>query len=186
MGRPEKAKMRKLTGTPHSLFPVGTEGGRLRSFQSALKAGTDTADFALFYCAQCQRREIGRTCIICNQHTQPHYHCKTYGIINKQCAHDPLTYANIAFDINEYYNATLKRLGLRNAPPLVKGVRGVSNKDHYPEPLAKGILRAVHHIYVNKDGTTRYDMTEMAITHFKPKEIGTSIEQLKELGYITD
>ncbi|HZX12515.1 MAG TPA: DNA polymerase II large subunit [Candidatus Nanoarchaeia archaeon] len=186
MGRPEKAKMRKLTGTPHSLFPVGTEGGRLRSFQSALKAGTVTADFALFYCAQCQRREIGRTCIICNQPTQPHYHCKTCGIINKQCAHDPLTYANIAFDINEYYNATLKRLGLRNAPPLVKGVRGVSNKDHYPEPLAKGILRAAHNIYVNKDGTTRYDMTEMAITHFKPKEIGTSIEQLKELGYITD
>ena len=31
MGRPEKAKMRQLTGSPHTLFPVGEEGGRLRS-----------------------------------------------------------------------------------------------------------------------------------------------------------
>src|SRR3989338_1204271 len=31
MGRPEKAKMRKLTGSPHVLFPIGDEGGRLRS-----------------------------------------------------------------------------------------------------------------------------------------------------------
>jgi len=28
MGRPEKAKMRKLTGSPHMLFPVGEEGGQ--------------------------------------------------------------------------------------------------------------------------------------------------------------
>src|SRR3989344_4357368 len=30
MGRPEKAKLRKLTGSPHVLFPVGEEGGKLR------------------------------------------------------------------------------------------------------------------------------------------------------------
>ena len=41
-------------------------------------------------------------------------------------------------------------------------------------------------IYVNKDGTTRYDMTEMSLTHFKPKEIGTDIEILKKLGYTHD
>ncbi|MFH1421490.1 MAG: DNA polymerase II large subunit, partial [Planctomycetota bacterium] len=32
MGRPEKSKLRKMKGSPHALFPVGTEGGRLRSF----------------------------------------------------------------------------------------------------------------------------------------------------------
>jgi len=36
MGRPEKAKMRKLQGSPQVLFPVGEEGGRLKSFQSSL------------------------------------------------------------------------------------------------------------------------------------------------------
>jgi len=44
----------------------------------------------------------------------------------------------------------------------------------------------VHDIYVNKDGTTRYDMTQLPITHFKPAEVRTSIERLKALGYTTD
>jgi DNA polymerase II large subunit len=39
MGRPEKAKIRKLTGSPHNLFPVGKEGDRLRSFQAAMETG---------------------------------------------------------------------------------------------------------------------------------------------------
>ncbi|MCK4522320.1 MAG: hypothetical protein KAU20_07145, partial [Nanoarchaeota archaeon] len=39
MGRPEKAKVRQLTGSPHVLFPIGDEGGRLRCFQSALDVG---------------------------------------------------------------------------------------------------------------------------------------------------
>ena len=69
---------------------------------------------------------------------------------------------------------------------MIKGVRGTSNKDHIPEHIAKGILRAKHGIYVNKDGTTRYDMTQLAITHFKPKEAQVTIEKLKELGYEKD
>ena len=75
---------------------------------------------------------------------------------------------------------------MKSYPDLIKGVRGTSNKDHLPEHLIKGILRAKHDVCVNKDGTTRYDMTQMAITHFKPIEIGTSLEKLKELGYKKD
>jgi DNA polymerase II large subunit len=39
---------------------------------------------------------------------------------------------------------------------------------------------------VNKDGTIRMDATELPIVSFKPKEIGTSIEKLRELGYNED
>src|SRR3989344_2277824 len=39
MGRPEKAKLRKLTGSPNVLFPVGDEGGRLRSVNEAARVG---------------------------------------------------------------------------------------------------------------------------------------------------
>ncbi|HII88644.1 TPA: hypothetical protein HA253_03550, partial [Candidatus Woesearchaeota archaeon] len=70
--------------------------------------------------------------------------------------------------IAEYFQAALKKTGLTSYPDLIKGVRGTSNKDHIPENLVKGILRAKHDIYVNKDGTTRYDMSEIPITHFKP------------------
>jgi len=89
-------------------------------------------------------------------------------------------------DIKHYFNAVLKKLKTRTYPDLIKGVRGTSNKDHTPEHLIKGILRAKHNVYVNKDGTTRFDMTQLPLTHFKPKEIGTSIEKLKELGYSKD
>ncbi|MEK6869144.1 MAG: hypothetical protein AABX74_02870, partial [Nanoarchaeota archaeon] len=49
MGRPEKAKMRKLTGSPHVLFPIGEEGGRLRSFQDTFASNKITAEFPIFY-----------------------------------------------------------------------------------------------------------------------------------------
>jgi DNA polymerase II large subunit (EC 2.7.7.7) len=60
------------------------------------------------------------------------------------------------------------------------------SKYKIPEPLEKGILRAKHDIYVFKDGTIRYDMTDLPITHFNSKEIGTPINKLKDLGYDKD
>ena len=97
-----------------------------------------------------------------------------------------LPYSNYEINIIEYIENAKKLLGLSEIPDLVKGVRGTSNKDHIPEHLAKGVLRAMHNLCVNKDGTIRYDMTELAITHFRPLDIGTSIKKLKELGYILD
>ena len=81
-----------------------------------------------------------------------------------------------------------KKLGMsgKDIPHLIKGVRGTSNKNHSMENLAKGILRAKHNLSVNKDGTVRYDATELPVTHFKPKEIGVSSKRLKEMGYEKD
>ncbi len=68
----------------------------------------------------------------------------------------------------------------------LKGVKRMMNKTKTPEAMEKGILRAKHDIYVFKDGTTRYDMTDLPVTHFKPKEIGLSVERAVELGYTHD
>ncbi|MBI4738803.1 hypothetical protein HY772_04540, partial [Candidatus Woesearchaeota archaeon] len=67
MGRPEKAKQRELTGSPHTLFPVGDEGGRLRSFQAALEIGTVHSDIALFYCKKCNAETPFGVCDRCDQ-----------------------------------------------------------------------------------------------------------------------
>jgi DNA polymerase II large subunit len=67
MGRPEKAKLRKLTGSPNVLFPVGTEGGRLRSVNEAVKVGSVKGDFPFFYCEKCQRESIWGVCEICGE-----------------------------------------------------------------------------------------------------------------------
>jgi DNA polymerase II large subunit len=41
-------------------------------------------------------------------------------------------------------------------------------------------------VNVNKDGTVRYDATEAPLLYFKPKEIFTDIDTLKNLGYTHD
>ncbi|MBD3309785.1 DNA polymerase II large subunit, partial [Candidatus Woesearchaeota archaeon] len=127
-------------------------------------------------------------CEHCGRETTKLHYCKSCGLAEKdQCSHgDAFPYRKKEIDIREIFSAALKTLNMRNYPDLIKGVRGTSNKDHTPENLAKGILRAKHDIFVNKDGTTRYDVTEMPLTHFRPNEIGTSVEKLRELGYDHD
>ncbi|RMF06517.1 DNA polymerase II large subunit [Candidatus Woesearchaeota archaeon] len=186
MGRPEKAKMRKLTGSPHVLFPVGEEGGRLRSFNAAIETKKVTADFSVFFCSSCKKETVYSVCESCGKRTKPLYFCSQCGTLEKPCSHNPVRYKNMSIDLNHYFESAIKKLSLKVYPDLIKGVRGTSNKDHIPEHLVKGILRAMHDIYVNKDGTTRYDMTELPMTHFKPSEIGTSVEKLRELGYTHD
>ncbi|MBU0929441.1 MAG: DNA polymerase II large subunit, partial [Nanoarchaeota archaeon] len=194
MGRPEKAKMRKMIGSPHVLFPVGEEGGKLRCFQSSCKDGNVNAEFSIFYCEKCNKKTIYPRCEDCDSETKELWFCNTCGELKEKCskkdsddkAHKCVRYLKINLKINDYMDKALKRLKIQDIPPLIKGVRGTSNRNHFPENLAKGILRAAHNIYINKDGTIRYDMTETPITHFKPKEIGTSIEKLHELGYEKD
>ncbi|MBD3304706.1 DNA polymerase II large subunit [Candidatus Woesearchaeota archaeon] len=190
MGRPEKAKMRKMTGSPHGLFPVGKQGGKFRCFQSALDAGKINSDLPVYYCAKCKKETILLICEECERKTKRRYYCKEC----KQWQFEPeckthgenIGYKRQDIDIKKYFNYCLKKLGMRTYPDLIKGVRGTSNRDHTPEHLAKAILRAKHDIFVNKDGTVRYDMTQMPITHFKPAEIATPVAKLKELGYDKD
>src|SRR3990170_3235376 len=55
-----------------------------------------------------------------------------------------------------------------------------------PEALEKGLLRAKHGLHVFKDGTTRFDMTNLVLTHFRPAEIGLDLERARALGYERD
>ena len=82
----------------------------------------------------------------------------------------------------ENYEDLLSKFGLLK-DQTVKGVRGLSNPTKVPEVLEKGLLRSRHKVFVYKDGTVRFDITNATLTHFKPSEIRTSIEKLKELGY---
>ncbi|MBI5871622.1 DNA polymerase II large subunit [archaeon] len=188
MGRPEKSKIRKMQGSPHALFPVGKEGGKMRSFQSALAASKVTAEFPIFFCELCNKKTIYSVCELCNKKTTKLYFCRQCNEDKPDCIMHGKgqPYKLQTIDIKHYYNSALARLGIRNSQELVKGVRGLSSAGHIPENLAKAILRAKYKIYVNKDGTVRYDMTEMPITHFKQREIGTPIEKLLTMGYTKD
>ena len=189
MGRPEKAKMRKLTGSPQILFPVGNEGGRMRSVQAALTAGKIKSQFAFHFCTTCNRETVYFTCEKCDNRTiQKHFchFCKKETDKEECCGRKTGRYKNFELDIHAYFQDALKRLDIHSYTELIKGVKGTNSEDHIVEHLSKGILRAKYGLYVNKDGTIRYDMSEMPLTHFKPKEVAASVEKIKKLGYNKD
>ncbi len=191
MGRPEKAKLRKLIGSPNVLFPVGKEGGRLRSVNVAVENGKVRSTFSLFKCDACNKETIYPLCENCNSKTKHIFYCyECKSVSEKNCEiHDraqPFMNSNI--DIKHYFDKAVERLKIPrgNIPVLIKGVRGMSNSEYRVEPLEKGILRAMHGLQVNKDGTIRFDATELPLTAFKPKEVSVSIEKLIEFGYDKD
>jgi DNA polymerase II large subunit len=191
MGRPEKAKLRKLIGSPNILFPVGSEGGRLRSVQTACDVGKVRSSFPIFYCETCKQETIYPVCENCHSPTKKLFYCpecnKTSTEVCKE--HDKVvSYRTFDLDIKHYFDKAVSNLGfsVNEIPPLIKGVRGTSSDGHNMENMAKGILRTIYGLQVNKDGTIRFDATELPITSFKPKEVSVSVDKLKEIGYDKD
>ncbi len=191
MGRPEKAKLRKLTGSPNVLFPVGRAGGRLRSVQEACEVGRVRSAFPIYFCEKCQKEIIYPKCESCGSKTRKKYF---YFKNNEKSFEESVegakgvSYYNQDLDISGYFENAVKKIGIKKEeiPVLIKGIRGTSSKNHFAENLVKGILRAKYGLQVNKDGTIRLDATELPLTYFKPKEISASIEKLIELGYDKD
>jgi len=192
MGRPEKAKLRKLTGSPNVLFPVGNEGGRLRSLQVACEVGKVYSAFPLNYCERCDKDTVYSKCEDCGSKTKPVYYnpkTKERSFSNNfEEGQRILRYSNRNLDINHYCESALSILNMKKleAPVLIKGIRGMSSESKEPENLVKGILRAKYGLQVNKDGTIRVDGTELPVVYFKPKEISVSVEKLREIGYDED
>src|SRR5207253_7789572 len=167
MARPEKAAPRKMQPAPHSLFPIGHEGGAQRLLLEAASKETIEAEVGLRICSSCGKRWFLPKCS-CGGHTLSR--------------NGP---ARQHIPIAEVLRTALDRVG-EPKPPDIKAVQGMISKTKTPEPLEKGILRAKHDIYVFKDGTTRFDMTNLPLTHFTPKEAGISVEAARRLGYTKD
>ncbi len=191
MGRPEKAKLRKLIGSPNVLFPIGKEGGRLRSVQAACEEGKVRSSFPIFFCEECNKQTIYSLCEDCGKETKKLYYCSECDKATLEgCKeHDKFQqYQTFELDINHYFKDAVSKLHLEKSdiPPLIKGIRGTSSANHNLENLQKGIIRTKHGLQVNKDGTIRFDATELPIVSFKPKEIFVSVEKIRSLGYDKD
>jgi DNA polymerase II large subunit len=182
MGRPEKGKHRRMSSSPNGLFPVGEQGGRLRSFQSCLETGYIRADCAAYKDANNQLTPFPKT----NNKKNEKVYVTYEGNVTTKETPQAQTHCTIQIPFKEVFEECKKILDMQVVPDLIKGVLGMVNQDKYIEHPTKAILRAHHNIFVNKDGTIRYDASEIPITHFKPKEIRTSIEKLKQLGYTHD
>ncbi|MHA1410361.1 MAG: DNA polymerase II large subunit, partial [Candidatus Odinarchaeia archaeon] len=190
MGRPEKAKPRAMSPPVHSLFPIGLTGGPRRSILKAQETKVISVEAANVKCPNCGYKGFESICPNCKTETTIIYTCPNCNIETTEktcpnCKTETKPYTNKTINIQELYQKATKQLGINNNQD-VKCVIGMMSKNKYPEPLEKGILRAKHGLYVYKDGTIRFDMTDSPLTHFKPKEVKAPLEKLKKLGYTHD
>jgi len=170
VGRPEKAYHRAMQPNVHGLFPVGEAGGPTRSIpEAARRSARDGVrlDLGIRQCPACAQLSVWTRCA-CGAHTSPTGEVATHAV-----------------PVASLWDAAVARLHV--APvPVVKGVKGLLSPGKVPEPVEKGILRASHRISVYQDGTARFDLTNLPLTHFRPSEIGTDLATLRRLGYETD
>lgn len=195
MGRPEKAKERKMSPPVHVLFPIGMSGGSTRSIIKASQKNFIEVESVNKRCPKCNTKTHLTKCPDCESVTKmymscSHQTCSYEGssIVSEKCPEcgSPLrVYSKKKVNLKEDLSLALLNIGYE-LPKEVKGVQGMSSEYKIPEPIEKGILRASNEIYVFKDGTCRYDATDAPLTHFIPKEANVRIEKLKELGYTKD
>lgn len=170
VGRPEKARLRKMSPNVHGLFPVGEAGGAQRSVPAAARVTMREGVPVLLgvrTCPACGRSTVWLRCG-CGAHTEP----------SGEVAPQALPVARLWAD-------AVGHLRLAR-PPEMKGVKGLTSPGKVPETLEKGILRAAHGIAVYQDGTARFDLTDLPLTHFRPREVGLAIERAHALGYERD
>ena len=193
MGRPEKAKLRKIPGSPNSLFLVGKSGGRMKTMQAAYEAGTVKGNFPLFYCDNCGQETIFNRCEVCDKKTRQRYYFRDVKekadekkVPFSELEGQPYYFREINF--RHYFDSARAKINFikTDVPDVVKGIEKNSSGDNINERIEKGLIRAKHGLQVFRDGTVRMDGTELPVTAFRPKEIGASVEKLYELGYTTD
>jgi DNA polymerase II large subunit len=190
MGRPEKAKRREMRPLVHVLFPVSLAGGSHRDLTEAAKKGPVFLEVARRKCPSCKTFTFKVKCADCGCETIPEKSCPRCGRSLKDdscptCKAHAVQYQRQAFNFRELLDSTCSSLGV-SRPKLLKGVKGLTNEDKTPEIVEKGVLRAKHDLSVYKDGTIRFDATNAPLTHFKPAEVGVSVEKLRQLGYSHD
>ncbi|KUH33131.1 DNA polymerase II large subunit, partial [Thermococcus celericrescens] len=198
MGRPEKAKERKMKPPVQVLFPIGLAGGSSRDIKKAAEEGKVTSvEIAFFRCPECGHTGPEHICPRCGTRKELLWHCAKCNVDYSQseaenfdfrcpkCGTELKPYARRTIKPSELLRTAMENVKVYGIDKL-KGVQGMTSGYKMAEPLEKGLLRAKNDVYVFKDGTIRFDATDAPITHFKPKEIGTSVEKLRELGYTHD
>ncbi|WP_297535214.1 DNA-directed DNA polymerase II large subunit [Thermococcus sp.] len=198
MGRPEKAKERKMKPPVQVLFPIGLAGGPSRDIKKAAEEGkTAKVEIAFFKCPKCGHTGPEHLCPVCGTRKELLWHCpkcnvdypeseaKEFGFRCPRCDVELKPYAQREIKPSELLKRAMDNVKVYGIDRL-KGVKGMTSGYKMAEPLEKGLLRVKNDVYVFKDGTIRFDATDAPITHFKPKEIGVSVEKLRELGYTHD
>ena len=185
MGRPEKSGAREMSPLVHSLFPIGDNGGPQRLVSEASKKGSIRIVVGPRICQECGKESPHVTCHHRPDPDEP-MECggKTVGAPRRKRGRRKGE--RTAVNLGSIIEAKRRKLGLDRIPKKIKAVKGLVSEEQSPEQLEKGILRGLHEVSVFRDGTSRFDMSDVPVTHFRPSEIKTSWKRLVELGYTHD
>ncbi|MFW5949808.1 MAG: DNA polymerase II large subunit [archaeon] len=205
MGRPEKSEERELSPAVHTLFPIGEAGGNQRDVAKAAghaDAMNDTPgevelEVGRRRCVDCASETYRPRCPDCGGTTESVYVCpdcdrevdpdESGRAECPRCETVASPTQMTTIDVGEVYREAMADVGEREVVfDVLKGVKGLTSKEKTPEPMEKGVLRAKHDVSVFKDGTIRYDMTDLPVTSVRPAELDVSVEQFRELGYEKD
>ncbi|MFW9864868.1 MAG: DNA polymerase II large subunit [Candidatus Thorarchaeota archaeon] len=195
MGRPEKSERKSMKGI-HTLFPLSDKVGSSRSIEKALDLQKIKIDVCRKKCPQCGTVSIFNICPKCSSHTELTSICENCKILYlasdpkdelkcPQCKNILKPSSEAIFNFKNHMESILKSMQIP-LPKKLKGIYGLTNQFKVPEPIEKGILRAKNDVLVYKTAEIRYDATDIPLSHFKPEEIGVSIEKLIDLGYTHD
>ena len=191
MGRPEKAAPREKP-VVHSLFPLDINGGNQRLMKNALLKKEIRVQLGSRKCSKCGRRSPMLRC--------HHRQRNDYGekIIGENCGGRTEKEVSAqrkgarrrgelqTVPVEDIAEDARLNLGLDRIPERMKCLKKLMSRDQTPEAMEKGFLRAKFKLPVFRDGTVRYDMSDVPLSHFTPKEIGVPWKIIKELGYLID
>jgi len=204
MGRPEKSESRDLSPAVHTLFPINEAGGPQRDVTEAASVMDDSGhrgrlelEVSDRVCPECGEHTYRAQCPDCEVHTDLHYECGGCGTVCEpdeagrvecpRCEWEVTAATDREVDLNDAYRSALDNVGEReSAFEILKGVQGLTSRNKTPEPIEKGILRAKNGVTSFKDGTVRYDMTDLPVTSVRPEELDVTADHLREIGYETD
>ena len=204
MGRPEKSESRDLSPAVHTLFPITEAGGPQRDVAEAASTMDDQGHRGRLelevndrLCPDCGSHTHRADCPECGSHTELHYECGDCGTVCEpdeagrvECPHcewEVTAATRREVDLNAAYRDALDAVGEReSAFEILKGVQGLTSTNKTPEAIEKGVLRAKNGVTSFKDGTVRYDMTDLPVTAVRPEELDVTAGHFRELGYEED
>jgi DNA polymerase II large subunit len=169
MGKPEGSKHREMNPSTHGIWPVGSNVGTKRLISDAVRK-TEKYYTGIRVCPECNEQTWRGVCS--GSDTQLHEPTETnfVGMVKQ------------TLDADELWKQAMETTH-QAVEPKVKGNKSLGSGEKIPEHLLKAVLRQRNGTSAFRDGTIRFDMVDITMTHFRPDEIGITAERARELGY---
>ena len=191
MGRPEKAAPRIMNPMTHALFPIDLTGGNQRLMSIAASKQTIRVQMGRRICSKCGKES---PFVICHHRLLDEQgeervgvNCRGRTAMRESENSKRRRRGEIqSVRLDTILEDARIRLGLDRIPRTVKCMKKIASRDQTPEAIEKGLLRAKFELPVFRDGTVRFDMSDVPVTHFTPREIGVQWQTIESLGYTHD